>query len=133
MFGVANLLFFSVLAAFFAVALHGMIQIDTPLLFLILPFFLLGINWGLSNAGMITAVNQVITPRKIGAAIGTIATIWNVVGSIILATSAAVFHAEQIQTSFLPAFHSTVYFNIGFAGILLGFTIWVRMRLPKRS
>ena len=94
-FGVVNLLFFSILAAFCAVALHRLIQVDTPLLFLILPFFLLGINWGLSNSAMITAVNQVIPVNEIGAALGTIATIWNIVGSILLATSTAVFHSVE--------------------------------------
>ncbi len=131
LFGVANLLFFSVFAAFFAVVLHRMIQLDTPLLFLILPFFLLGINWGLSNAAMITAVNQVIAPHKIGSAIGTIATIWNIVGSILLAISTAIFHSVEIQSSFLPAFHSAINFNIVFAAIILAIAIWVRMRLKK--
>ncbi len=130
-FGVANLLFFSTIAAFLAVVLHRVIQIDTSLYFLILPFFLLGINWGLSNSAMITAINQVITPRKIGAAIGTIATIWNIVGSILLAASTAVFHSVEIRTSFLPAFHSAINFNIVFAAIVLLVAIWARLQLKK--
>ncbi len=130
-FGVANLLFFSTIAAFLAVVLHRVIQIDTSLYFLILPFFLLGINWGLSNSAMITAINQVITPRKIGAAIGTIATIWNIVGSILLAASTAVFHSVEIRTSFLPAFHSAINFNIVFAAIVLLIAIWARLQLKK--
>jgi EmrB/QacA subfamily drug resistance transporter len=130
-FGSANLLFFSVLAAFIAVGLHRLIQIDTPLYFLILPFFLLGINWGLSNSGLITAINETISPRHIGAAIGTTATIWNVVGSLMLAGSTAVFHSVEIRSSFLPAFHSAVTFNIIFAGILLLIAIWTRMRLIR--
>jgi EmrB/QacA subfamily drug resistance transporter len=133
LFGVANLLFFSIFAAFFAVVFHRMIQPDTPLLFLILPFFLLGINWGLSNAAVITAVNQVIAPRKIGAALGTIATVWNIVGSILLAVSTAVFHSVEIRTSFLPAFHSAINFNIVFAGIILVVAIWVRAKLKKQK
>ncbi len=131
LFGVANLLFFSVFAAFFAIIFHRMIQLDTPLLFLIVPFFLLGVNWGLSNSAMITAVNQVIPSRKIGAALGTIATIWNIVGSILLAVSTAVFHSVEIRTSFLPAFHSAINFNIVFATIILVVVIWVRIRLKK--
>ncbi len=132
-FGVTNLLFASVIAAFLAVSLHRLIYLHTPLLFLILPFFLLGINWGLSNAGMITAVNQVISPRKMGAALGTISTIWNIVGSILLATSTAVFHAVEVQTSFLPAFHSAIDFNIGFATIILIGAIWLRVKLKIRN
>jgi len=128
-FGVANLLFFAVIAAFLAVALHRLIYLHTPISFLILPFFLLGVNWGLSNAAMITAVNQVVAHREIGAAIGTIATIWNVVGSILLATSAAVFHSVEMHSSFLPAFHGAVNFNIAFAAVILAVAIWVRLRI----
>lgn len=130
-FGVANLLFISVVAAFLAVTLHRLIQLHTPLPFLILPFFLLGINWGLSNAAMITAVNLVISPRKIGVAIGTISTIWNIVGSVLLALSAAVFHAVEIKTSFLPAFHSTINLNIAFAALILIIAIWLRIKLKS--
>jgi hypothetical protein len=128
-FGVKNLLFFSVLAGACAIALHRFIQESTPIFFLVLPFFLLGINWGLSNSAMITAVNQVIAPRKIGAALGTIATIWNIVGAILLAASTAVFNAVEIKSSFLPAFHSAINFNIAFAAIILAIGIWIRLKL----
>jgi hypothetical protein len=130
-FGVASLLFFSILTAFFAVVCHRMLQLHTPLIFLILPFFLLGINWGLSNAATITAVNQVTALSKIATALGTIMTIWNIVGSILLAMSTAVFHAVEIRTSFLPAFHSTVNFNIGFGAILVITALWARLKLTK--
>ena len=130
--GVANLLFFSNLAAFLAVACHRILQLHTPLLFLIFPFFLLGINWGLSNAATITAVNQVITPRKIGAALGTIMTIWNIVGSLLLAASTAVFHSVDAQSSFLPAFHSTIDFNIIFAVLILTAALVVYVKLKKQ-
>lgn len=132
-FGVAKLLFFSVIAAFLAVALHRLIQADTPLAFLILPFFLLGINWGLSNSAAITAVNQVIPPRKIAAAIGTIATIWNLVGSLLLAASSAVFNQVQIKTSFLSAFHSTINFNIGFAALVLLAALWIYTKASSKA
>ncbi len=131
-FGVANLLMFSTLAAFCAIALHRILQLETPLLFLILPFFLLGVNWGLSNAATITTVNQVIASREIGAALGTIMTIWNLVGSILLATSTAVFNQEEARTSFLPAFHNTINFNIAFAALLVAAAIWVRLLLKRR-
>lgn len=135
-FGVANLLFFSVISGFIAVSLHRFIQLDTPLLFLVLPFFLLGVNWGLSNSAMITAVNQVIAPRKIAAAIGTIATIWNITGSIILAASTAVFQSVEVHSSFLPAFHRVIDFNIAFVGLIAIWAIWTRIKLkqkPKRK
>jgi EmrB/QacA subfamily drug resistance transporter len=131
LFGVANLLFFSVIAAFCAVALHRLIDLHTPLLFLILPFFLLGINWGLSNSGMITAVNQVIATNEIGAALGTIATIWNIVGSILLAASTAVFQSVESRSSFLPAFHSAITFNIVFAAIIFAAALSVYIKLEN--
>jgi len=129
--GVANLLLISTVAAFFAVVLHRFIYEYTPILFLILPFFLLGVNWGLSNAAMITAVNQVIAPKKIGAALGTIATIWNIVGCILLATSTAIFHFIETRTSFLPAFHGAINFNIAFTTLILICAIWVYSKLRE--
>lgn len=130
-FGVANILFFAIVVAFLAFAFHRMIQLHTPLLFLLLPFFLLGITWGLSNAAMMTAVNQVIPPRQIGAALGTISTIWNFVGAIILAISTAIFHSVEVKSSFLPAFHSAINFNIVFAAVVLSMAIWIRIRLKR--
>lgn len=128
-FGTANLLFISNLIAFLAVALHRFIQLETPLIFLALPFFLLGINWGLSNAATMTAANQVVATHKIGAAMGMIFTIWNLVGSILLAASTAVFYATETHSSFLPAFHRAIDFNILFAALVLLAAIVVRLRL----
>jgi MFS family permease len=113
--GVAKLLFFSILAAFASILLHRFLQESTPIPFLILPFFLLGINWGISNSVMIMAVHQVIHKKEMGSAIGTITTIWNVVGSILLALSAVIFHSiEKNGTLFLKAFHGAVDLNIAF-------------------
>jgi len=132
-FGVANLLFFSILAGFIASALHRFIQADTSLLFIILPFFLLGVNWGLSNSSMITAINQVIKPSEIGAAVGTIATIWNLAGALILAISTAIFHTVEANSSFLPAFHSAITFMTCFAGAVLIGAIIVRVKIAKKT
>lgn len=130
-FGIAKLLFISIIAAFCAAVLHCLIKESTPLLFLVIPFLLLGVNWGLSNAAMITAVNEVITPRKIGAAIGTIATIWNIMGAILLATSTAVFDAVETRSSFLPAFHAAVLFNTAFAMLVLLSACWAYAKVRK--
>jgi len=133
LFGVANLLFFSVVAATLAIVLHRPIGLDTPLGFLAIPFFLLGINWGLSNSAMITAVNQVISPRKIGEALGTIATIWNIVGSLLLASSTAVFHAAEPGHGFLLPFHRVIDFNIVFSLLVLLVAIWIRIGIKKEA
>lgn len=76
-----------------------------------------------------TAANQVIAAPEIGAAMGMIFTIWNLVGSILLASSTAVFHAIAIKTSFLPAFHGTIDFNMAFAALVFLAAVWTRMRL----
>lgn len=128
-FGVANLLFVSILTAFFAVILHRFLQLETPVSFLVFPFFLLGINWGLSNAATMTAANQVISSQEIAAAMGLIFTVWNLVGSILLAASTAVFHSVEEKTSFLPAFHSTIDFNIAFASLVFLGACVIRLRL----
>jgi len=133
LFGTANLLFVSNSIAFLAVVLHRLFQMETPLIFLVIPFFLLGINWGLSNAATMTAANQVIAIHEIGAAMGMIFTIWNLVGSILLAASTAVFHRTEVHTSFLPAFHSAIDFNIVFAAIVFFGACWVRIWLKKES
>jgi hypothetical protein len=60
-------------------------------------------------------VHQVIHKKEMGSAIGTITTIWNVVGSILLALSAVIFHSiEKNGTLFLKAFHGAVDLNIAF-------------------
>lgn len=132
-FGTANLLFISNLIAFLAVAFHRFLQLETPLIFLALPFFLMGINWGLSNAATMTAANQVVATHKIGAAMGMIFTIWNLVGSILLAASTAVFYATETHSSFLPAFHKAIGFNILFAALVLLAAIVVRLGLKKEG
>lgn len=124
-FGIAFLLLFSIASALVAITLHLLIQESTPLLFLILPFFFLGINWGLSNSGLITAANQTIAPHKIGEALGTVATLWNIVGSIFLALSAAIFYTKEKNGSFLEAFHQMVGFNFLFAILIFVFALWI--------
>jgi EmrB/QacA subfamily drug resistance transporter len=128
-FGTMNLLFFSVIAAVCASILHRFIQEQTPLGFLIVPFFLLGINWGLSNAASITAINEVIAEKKISAAIGTIATIWNLVGSILLAFSTAAFHAVKEHGSFLDGFHGAIDLIIVFSVLVFFASIATRWKL----
>lgn len=60
-----------------------------------------------------------IAPHEISSAIGTITTIWNVAGSIVLALSAAIFHFVESRTSFLTAFHSANLMMVIFAGLIL--------------
>jgi MFS family permease len=132
-FGIRNLLFFSIFSAVCAAGLHRFIDAQTPLLFLVLPFFLLGINWGLSNAGVITAVNQVIPPKHIASALGTITTVWNFTGSMILAVSTAIFHSAAKTGSFLSGFHSAITFIILFATLILAAAILNQYKRTKKA
>lgn len=129
-FGISTLLLLSVGIFGLSVILHQLIALHTPLLFLILPFGLLGVTWGLANVGYVTAVNQVIPARETGAALGTLATLWNLAGSLFLALSAAVFHAIELHSSFLPAFHGVVDFNTLFSVLLfvVAFGVWVQVK-----
>lgn len=121
----------SVVSACVAILLHRCIGVDTPLVFLLLPFAILGINWGLSNAGLVSGVNQSVAPAKVGEAIGTIATVWNLAGSIILAISSAIFHLGS-KTSFIAAFHRMIDFNILFAFLILTCSVFL-LRQMKRG
>lgn len=127
----SNLLFFSCIAPFIAGILHLFVRAQSPLAFFIIPFALLGINWGLSNTAMITAVNQNVTPSKIGESIGTIATIWNVAGAILLAISTAIFHLQK--TAFLPAFRTVIGFNLIFLLVVILLAMVIRRQVPKRE
>jgi EmrB/QacA subfamily drug resistance transporter len=134
-FGVAQLLLASLGVAFTSAILHRFLGADSSLLYIAIPFFLLGITWGLSNSLMITAVNQVIAKKQIGAAIGTIATIWNIAGSVILAISAVIFHSIEAKKNFLDGFYGAISFNIGFAAFILivGFYIFSKIRTKTKS
>lgn len=129
--GVANLLFISILAALLATFLHLFFAESTSYWYMALPFALLGINWGLSNTAMITAVNQNVTSKKIGEGIGTIATIWNTSGSIFLAISTVIYDLKGNE--FLPGFYAAVEFNILFMVVVALAALWTRLKLSASS
>jgi len=130
-FGLANLFLISCVAPLIAAFLHLFFGAHSSLVVFILPFALLGINWGLSNTAMVTAVNQNVTPSKIGESIGTIATIWNVAGSIMLAISTGIFHMEK--GAFLPAFRGVIGFNLAFLFLVILFAFFIRKRVRVKS
>lgn len=131
-FGIRNLLLFSTTAGFVAVLLHNFIGAKTPLPLLIIPFAILGINWGISNTGLISAVNQSVPSSKVGQAIGSVATIWNLIGSIFLAISTAIFHSKS-DISFMTAFHSMVDFNTLFTLVVLALSLLVAFSSKKTA
>ena len=132
-FGTANLLLISIGATLLSALWHMFIGETFSLAWIAIPFFLLGITWGLSNTCLMTAVNQTISGEKVGKAIGTVATLWNVMGGIFLAVSSAVFHLVQEKHSFMDAFHVVAVVNavcilVAFAG-----AVWVRLRLARQE
>jgi EmrB/QacA subfamily drug resistance transporter len=134
-FGVAQLLLASLALALASAMLHKFLGASSTMLFIALPFFLLGITWGLSNSLMITAVNQVISKNQIGAAIGTIATIWNIAGSVILAISAVIFHSIETKKNFLDGFYGAIEFNIVFAALIFfsGLYFFSKMKAKTKN
>ncbi|MBX7067404.1 MAG: MFS transporter [Parachlamydiales bacterium] len=129
--GLANLLFASCVAPLISAFLHLFFGIHSSLAIFILPFALLGINWGLSNTAMITAVNQTVAPQKIGESIGTIATIWNFAGSVLLALSTVIFHSKK--TAFLPAFKTVIGFNLIFLAVVILIAVAVRRKISMKK
>lgn len=129
--GLANLLFLSCLAPLFAAFLHLFFEVHSTYPVFILPFALLGINWGLSNTAMISAVNATVSPNKIGESIGTIATIWNFAGSILLALSTVIFQTQN--DSFLNAYKTVIEFNIAFMIVVILFAFVIRRKASTKK
>jgi len=108
----------SVLAGFVAVVLHRFIGASTPLGLLLIPYFIIGINWGTINTGVIAGVNQAVEPAKVGEALGSVFTMWNITGSIFLAISSGIFHLKE-KSSFMEGFHAMTNVNIVLALLIL--------------
>lgn len=119
--GSGRLLLGSTLCGCSAIALHRLFSETTPLPLVGASFLLLGVNWGLSNSATLAAINEVMPPRQIGAAVGTIATIWNVVGALMLGASTALF---QTAPPFLPGYFRVVEWNFLFAAGLACVAFW---------
>ncbi len=129
--GLANLLLISTLTPFCSALLHLFFNAHSSLSFFLLPFALLGINWGLSNTAMIAAVNQNLPAQKVGEGIGTICTFWNVFGSLLLALSTVIFHLQQ--TKFLPSFRVVIEFNLAFITAAILFAFFIRRKILKTT
>lgn len=116
--GIEKFQLLSIGVAFLSTFSHRFLEASTPLAFLLVPFFLLGINWGMINTGVIAGVNHAVEPAKVGGAIGSVFTFWNITGSISLAISSAIFHLIEKQ-SFIKAFHAMTSVNLLFSLLLL--------------
>lgn len=118
-FGIQKFQVISICSAILSIILHRFIGANTPLVFLLIPFFILGINWGMINTGVISGVNHACPPAKVGEALGSVFTIWNITGSIFLATSSGIFYFEEKTSPFIAAFHAMTNVNIAFAVLIL--------------
>jgi MFS family permease len=128
--GLANLFLISIGSGTLAFLLHRFIGPSTPLSLLAIPFLLLGVPWGLSNTGFITAVNREIPVQKTAQSVGTIATAWNIIGAVLLALSSVIFHKKG--PDFIPAFHAATELNLAFAVLVLSTTLWTWYKLKKK-
>jgi EmrB/QacA subfamily drug resistance transporter len=133
--GCAKFALISIVTATLAILFHWGIGENTPLFYLILPFVLIGITWGVANTNTITAINLSLPPSKIGDAIGTLYTSWNVGGAIFLSLGTAVFHISG--KPFVPAFHlvSAINFVAMLLFTMVAFIIYVsacRMHKHRR-
>ncbi len=125
--GLANLFLISVGSGALAFFLHRLIQGGTPLFLVAIPFLLLGIPWGVTNIGFITAINREIAPQRSAQSVGTVATAWNIIGALFLALSSVLFHKNGPE--FIPAFHAAIDLNIGFGALVLLLTLWLWRKL----
>jgi MFS family permease len=125
--GVYKIQLLSIFFALLSIVLHRFIEAPTPLFWLLVPFFAVGINWGLVNTGVISGVNHGSPPAKVGEAIGSVFTMWNITGSIFLAISSGIFHLGE-KTSFMAGFHSMTNVNILFAALFFGAALWIKKR-----
>lgn len=130
-FGLGKLFMIGIIAPLISAILQLFIFPESSLWYFVIPFGLLGVTWGLANTAMITAVNQNMKPSRIGEAIGTNATLWNISGSALLAISTVIFHLQQ--SHFLRSFRVTVGFNIVFIALAILFAFWVYKRLPAKK
>jgi MFS family permease len=126
-----TLMLISITAAVIGISAHRFIGLHSSLIFLLFPFGLLGVTWGISNAGTIFVVNQIISKDKIGVVLGTIFTLWNMVGSIFLAISSALFHKRE-KISFMSAFYAVVDISIVFSLLLLAISIVIFFKFKKK-
>lgn len=94
-YGIINLLVYGLAAALLAALLHVFFTLTISIFFVMIALALMGYTWGIANAGSITALAQTLPPEKMGAAIGTVFTFWNISGSVFLALATVVFHWRE--------------------------------------
>lgn len=90
-FGVMNFIVFGLFLAFLSSVMHIFIGDINAFGFVIVALLLMGVAWGIGNTGAISAVSQSVQSDKVGGAIGTVFTLWNMAGAIFLAVGTVLF------------------------------------------
>lgn len=94
-FGIYNLIMAALASAVLAAICHALFTPASSIYFILLGLILMGYTWGIANAGSISAVHASTPPDKLGSAIGTIFTFWNLSSSVFLALSSVLFHWRE--------------------------------------
>jgi MFS family permease len=125
-FKVLDLLLLGLLLPLLAAVCHAFFSPSITILFVLLVLVLMGYTWGIANTGTITALTQAVEPQKMGGAIGTMFTFWNLCGSIALALATVVFHWQESTSNFMNAFHWVAWCTAGV--MLVIFLVGLRLR-----
>ncbi len=98
LYGIFRLLIIALISATLACFFHTFFSLGTSVAFIVIAFILLGIAWGIGNAGIVTAANQGAAIEKQGTIIGTIFTFWSLAGTILLTLSVVLFHHFELKS-----------------------------------
>lgn len=127
-FNASSLLLFSCAAALIGFSMHLFFRETTSFIWVAIAFFLLGINWALSNVLMVHTAAKELPAHQNAQAIGTLCTLWNVMAALFLALSSALFHTLEKTSSFIPAMQGAFLFNTLFALVLFLYALCIRSR-----
>jgi EmrB/QacA subfamily drug resistance transporter len=116
--GLKNVMIVAIVSATLAAIAHINLGSQTTIYYLCFPFILLGATWGLSNTSMMAVVHEKVEKNKTAEVIGTIATLWNLAGSLILAITAGIFHLYSESKDFQAGFFHVMLFLSVFFFIL---------------
>lgn len=90
--GLGRILLLAIFATVVASLGHAFFSVSTPYWFAVVIFFLLGLTIGAANVGLASAAYGQVPEEKIGGVIGTMGTIWNLSGSVVLAIATVLFY-----------------------------------------
>lgn len=99
-FGLSTLMFVAIIATLISTLGHAFFSLTTPHWFVFAAFVLMGITVGLANVGLASSVFATMPEEKAGTAIGTLGTIWNLAGSIVLAVATVTYYKSAHSSLF---------------------------------